>query len=358
MIASYTFEEREEFLAIWSGLADASLESSFFISRPWVSAWLETFGRDLKPELYTLRHLGVERAAWILVRRLERWHGIPVRRVYIGTAGEREADSPCVEYNTIVCHPEFSSVAGSAIAETIRRKSCDEIHFPATGLCEFSEVSNAVDSGVNSMRIVPTYAIDLERIRTAGGQYLAALSHKVRKGVRQAYKAAIEGFGPLVLEEAQTHSQAVEIYEDLAMLHTASWKARDLPGAFASKRFDAFHRRLIDSSFPVGGVSLMRVRAGEKTIACLYNFVHDGTVHFYQSGLGYCDVKNLRPGYIALGLAIQHFADSGLDRFDLMGGNYEYKRALSTESAELVYGKIKMRSISNALISSIRALRS
>src|SRR5437016_4551344 len=43
----------------------------------------------------------------IMTRRVEYIRGIPVRRVYLNTAGENAADDVCVEYNDILAMPEY-----------------------------------------------------------------------------------------------------------------------------------------------------------------------------------------------------------------------------------------------------------
>src|ERR1035441_5372254 len=97
-ISSHSWLEWPRVAETWRDLHSISPHASFFTSPPWVATWLDLFGPDLRPTLHVLELRGVPRAAWILVRRTQNWHRIPMRRVFLGTAGEDEADGTCVEY--------------------------------------------------------------------------------------------------------------------------------------------------------------------------------------------------------------------------------------------------------------------
>ena len=359
-IIEYPYEERENFLAVWGQLHDNDLVNSFFTSLEWCSAWLKTFGEQLQPEMYSLRLLGTERACWILVRRTESWHGIPVRRVYVNTAGEDEVDSPCVEYNTVVCHPEFYEDAMQAVWATIRRRRYDEVVFPVAvpdSAKQFVKAAGESWPPRQGLTITPTSYVDLDSLRNSGKKYLDALSQKARYQVRQSCKAC-NPLGDLWLKEAKTQQEAMEILDELADLHGKAWSAKDNPGAFASIRFQQFHRTLIERTFAAGKIQLIRVAAGDVTIGCLYNFIHEGVVHFYQSGLKYdLAAKNFRPGFVTLALAVQHCLDRGLREFDMMGGDYEYKRSLSTSQRQIMSVSLRGTNWKNRLIDLIRNLK-
>jgi CelD/BcsL family acetyltransferase involved in cellulose biosynthesis len=354
----HSLGERENFLAAWGRLHRRSPVSNFFISAEWCAAWLDTFGPQLQPEMYSLRSGAEERACWMLVRRTAGWHGIPFRRVYVNTAGEDEADSPCVEYSSIVCDPEFQEEAMRAVWETIRKKACDEVVFPAAvpeAARQFVLAAGEPWPPEAGLTAAPAWYVDLEALRSSGKTYLEAISQKARYQVRQSMKTCAS-FGELRLTEARTREEAGAILEELADLHGKAWRAKDRQGAFASVRFRQFHQTLIERTFAAGTIQLIRVAAGEVTIGCLYNFVHQGVVHFYQSGLRYDpSAKNFRPGFVTLALAVQHCADRGLREFDMMAGDYEYKRSLSTAQREIMTVSLREANWKNRLIDLVRS---
>jgi CelD/BcsL family acetyltransferase involved in cellulose biosynthesis len=331
MIRSHSWEEWPKLCGIWEALHGSTPGATFFTSVPWVSTWLEVYGPQLGAEIQVLEHNGEPRAAWILVRRTQTWHSIPLRRVYFGTAGEDEADGLLVEYNGFVCDPRFEKETYAAVRESIDRSSWDEMILPGV-TPEFAKAMLEETTGESN--VVPTSGVDLAAIR-GQGEYLNHLSKNTRQQVRKSYRF-YERRGALAVEVASGTDAALAMLDELAELHQKTWKERGERGAFASERFNTFHRTLI-RRYP-GSIQLLRVRAGEDTIGALYSMMHGGVLHTYQSGFRYEDEgeNNARPGLVVTALAIEHaIANTELGYFDLMAGAGRYKESLSTVRKEL-----------------------
>ena len=99
---------------------------------------------------------------------------------------------------------------------------------------------------------------------------------------------------------------------------------------FDNPSFVEFHRRLIELAFPTGGIQYLRLTAGETVLAYLYNFVSDGHVQFYLSGIDYGIDPSTKPGMLAHWLAIEHNLAAGRRIYDFLAGDARYKRSLST----------------------------
>jgi CelD/BcsL family acetyltransferase involved in cellulose biosynthesis len=89
-----------------------------------------------------------------------------------------------------------------------------------------------------------------------------------------------------------------------------------------------FHRALVSRAWPEGGVELLRIRAGEKPIGYLYNFLWRGWVGYYTSGFVYTDDNRLKPGLVAHWLAIERHLAAGARIYDFMAGESRYKASL------------------------------
>jgi CelD/BcsL family acetyltransferase involved in cellulose biosynthesis len=89
----------------------------------------------------------------------------------------------------------------------------------------------------------------------------------------------------------------------------------------------------------------------------LYNFIEAGKVSYYQSGLVYRDDPRLKPGLVAHALTIQRAADAGLREYDLLAGDYRYKRSLATASRDLVWLRLERGNLKTRTIAALRALR-
>lgn len=328
---SYSWMEWSHVLEDWKDLHSISPHASFFNSPPWVGTWLEVFGADLQPAIYVLKVLGSPRAAWILVRRTQHWRQIfPMRGVFLGTAGEDEADSTCVEYNGFVCHPEYYEDAIRALWTTVNHSTWDE--FILKGM-QPEVAGRIIGDRPAEVSLVPTFAINLDDVRGHGG-YLKHLSHNTRQQLRKSFRF-YEERGQLNVETAREPGEAIAMLDELAGLHQETWRNRGQPGVFSSSRFTGFHRRLI-ASFP-NNVQLLRATAGNQTIGLLYSLVSDGTLYTYQSGFAYEEGNhNARPGLVVTALAVEHcLSHTTLSCFDLMAGSGRYKKSLSTVQSQI-----------------------
>ena len=142
-----------------------------------------------------------------------------------------------------------------------------------------------------------------------------------------------------------------------AELHQRRWVAAGQPGAFASARFAGFHRSLIPRLLPGGSVFLFRVRAGGKTVGCLYNFVERRRVLFYQSGLAAFEDRRISPGFTTFALCMEACLQRGLLEYNFLADDSQYKRELSTAGQELVWATARRRRLKLFLLDELRAVR-
>jgi CelD/BcsL family acetyltransferase involved in cellulose biosynthesis len=206
------------------------------------------------------------------------------------------------------------------------------------------------------MRIdrVPCPIVDLAKVREAG-DYTKMLGGSTRSQIRRSRKL-YGARGKLVLEVAASPAQALAFFDELVELHRRAWSDRGGPGAFLPF-VHTFHRRLIERRHAAGEVQLLRARAGDTTIGCLYNFVWQGNVLFYQSGLAYEADHKLKPGLVCHALAIEHDARAGHHWYDFLAGQSRYKQSLSTGARELVWVRLQQPRLRFALENAARTAR-
>ena len=88
-------------------------------------------------------------------------------------------------------------------------------------------------------------------------------------------------------------------------------------------------------------MQLLRITCGKKTLGCLYNFVSQGMVYYYQSGFNYPDFGRFKPGLVCHALAIPYNAAQGHKTYDFLVGDSQYKKSLSTHANQLVWCTIQ-----------------
>lgn len=327
-----------EWSAVWGELERASPRPSFFLTPEWVEAWLEIFGPTTKPRIVAFRRDpgGEVAGLCLLVFRTQRLGPFPIHRVYLNTAGEPEADDACVEYNALLCRAGWEDAVAAALAAYLEREKWDE--FVASGMSAGPALDALLRSALGGLNVirsdVPSHFVDLRRFAASSEGYVGTLSRNTREQTRRS-RRGLEARGPLAIQEVSDLQQASHALTELAALHTASWNARGKPGVFASAAFREFHERLIHKTFLQGRIQLLRMSAGEEKLAVLYNFVYDRKAWFYQSGLRIEADKRLKPGLVAHALAIEHCCRTGLQEYDFLAGDDQYKKSLANGSRVL-----------------------
>ena len=313
---------------------EALAHPTYFLTWGWIENWLACLGPERAPQLALITDGDVVAAFFLGRQRKVRHHVLPSRAMFLNSTGIPSFDELCIEHNTILCRPGVAPALTRWLE--LLPHDWDELFLPAVDRDTVWGLDSSSKYRVHIDREVAAPFVDLARVRSAN-DYVSLLGSNTRAHIRRAFRA----IGACHLEVAQNVEQALEIYQELVALHTASWARRQQPGAFADPWFDHFHRRLIAQRFAHGEIQLLALRAGSTTIGCIYNLVVDGRALFYQSGLGHFVDPRLKAGYLCHSAAIEHCAAMGLATYDLLGGDARYKAALATDTARLAWIRVQ-----------------
>jgi CelD/BcsL family acetyltransferase involved in cellulose biosynthesis len=325
-----------ELRADWAAVAEASPYTSFFLLPEWTEAWLATCTAGLNVRILLFRHGEQPVGACLAVRKTVRRGGIPVRRVYLNTAGEDERDDTCIEFNNLLCLEGWEEAVARGLAEDLDREKWDELMLNGFSAGPPLDALRAALSQCEaSQEICPSHYVDLDAIRDSATSYEESLGPTTRKHLRQNYRHYAK-LGDLQTGRAATLDEALSMLDELAALHQESWQRRGRPGAFASSSFTAFHRTLIRKTFASGGTQLFRVTAGE-VVGLIYAFVYRRKVYFYQSGLRYSDDKRLSPGQVVNASVINACLEAGWSEYDFLAGDAPYKKSLGPCARDLTW---------------------
>lgn len=347
--------ERGRIRDVWCGLEAAS-PPPYFLSWAWVETWLDSLPPALDLALCVARRAGAPVAAFFLGTRTRWRHRVlRSRELHWNMTGHPAYDEICIEYNGLV-----HDGTPPPLAEIVARLpgAWDEIYLPALdadgpvahGLAGLSELALRVRTDGR----IPAPAVDLAKVRD-GGDYLKLLGGSTRSQIRRSQKL-YGARGKLALEVAASPAQAAAVFDELVDLHRRAWRDRGEAGAFIPFVYD-FHRRLIERRFTAGEIQLLRIRAGDTTVGCLYNFVSRGEVLFYQSGLAYETDGKLKPGLVCHALAVDHAARAGHRWYDFLAGQSRYKQSLATDARALVWARIQQPRLRFALEDLARQVR-
>jgi CelD/BcsL family acetyltransferase involved in cellulose biosynthesis len=312
---------------LWRDLERRSA-CSFFQSWAWTGCLAEErFG---EPWLLSARH-GDKVVGLALFNRGPRT-GLS-RPILLGESGTPDMDSIFIEHNDLLLDrdepADLASRCWAAVAETFGKAK-----WLVSGTTEATAFPAGRIAKVRAWRPAPY--LDL----SPDIDSLDGLSANTRQQLRRSLRAW-EEIGSLTVEIASS-DQADRYLDDLADLHQRYWTGRGKPGAFAEPFFGRFHHALLKRASDRQSVDLIRVKAGDRVAGYLYNFVHDGWVAAYQSGFDFGpDADRLRPGLVCHLMAIRHYAQAGMRRYDFLGGEARYKRSFANAEIPLVWLEVR-----------------
>ena len=345
--------ERSRIREIWCGLETTS-RPAYFLAWPWVETWLDALPPSAPIALQVVRRAGAPVAAFFVGERTVWRHRVlKSRALHWNQTGHVDFDEICIEYNGMVhdgAPPPFTEILAQLPG------GWDELYLAALDV-EGPIARRILEQPMplwTRIDRVPCPVVELAKVRGAG-DYLKILGGSTRSQIRRSQKL-YGARGKLALEVATSPAQAVAIFDELVELHRRAWGDRGGPGAFLPF-VHAFHRRLIERRLAAGEIQLIRVRAGDTTVGCLYNFVWQGNVSFYQSGLAYETDKRLKPGLVCHALAVEHGARAGQRWYDFLAGQSRYKQSLATGARELVWIRLQQPRLRFALENAARTAR-
>ncbi len=320
---SHSFD-LSELAASWTALEQRA-SGNFFLSWRWIGTWLRTTG--IRPLLVKATDGDLILALGLLTPLRRRRHFLSVNQLCLHETGMADFDAVMIEYNNFLVahHAPENMVVEILRALQSTQSDWDEIVLGGVP-SHMVALAEAAGLHVETDRSAPDFGVDLS-VETAPGRWEDTLSANLRAQIRQS-RAFAEQAGPLHLTRAKDTGQALEFFEKMVVLHTAYWRGKNRPGAFATAFSRTFHRELIAFQGGLANVDLLELAAGNQVMGYLYNFQYAGRAYNYQSGFSYSTDNRDRPGLIAHAMAIDQARDRGLQVYDFLAGDAHYKARL------------------------------
>lgn len=325
--------EMTRITAEWSVLAD-QCPASLFVTPEWADAWLETIGKDVEPWIVTARRQdgdgqdGRLLALWPLGVRQVR-HLATLR--LLEPLGETLASGDRLDPLTAVAGLERDLVGH---VRGVAAGQCDLIHWAeldASG--PLAEVL-ASENANHTSRMIQNRVLPLADLPASYEEFASRLGKKLRGHVRRQEQIALRqhGLDWRLNNEGTSLAAAVEAFMEL---HQQCWRHRGQNGNLAESRFRTFIERFTALAGNRGWLRLHRLCSGERTVAALVAFHHNGRVYYYQSGWDPA-IARLSPGSLCVARAIRVAIDEGITVFDFLRGDEPYKRRWANRQEETV----------------------
>lgn len=327
---------RGEALSLWKSLEQSLGPVAVTCTAAWTESWLNHFG-EVVPHKFGLVWRGEQlRSVFLLCQDVaDRQSLMPFNTWHLGTAGELDCDSVCVEYNDWPCFPEDrEDVLELLVSAPTRGLGGDRFILDGFASVDLPD-SVASERGWRLTRKIANYC-DLRTVRESRRELISVFGDSTRKGIRQNLRDC----GPVEVEWTDTAAAAHAVLDDLITLHQQRWTAEGKPGCYASRRFTALHRELIDRLVPAGLMTIVSVKANGVTIGCSQVLLDRGRALVYQGGR-IANTGKKSPGLITDYLCMLECLNRGYDAYDFLAGDSIHKRRLSTHATPLVWAEYR-----------------
>ncbi len=289
---------------------------------------------------------------------------IPINYLVMNIAGDEEGRSPYIEYNEVIVDkdhdtPEyFDKLLYFLLNNSGMKFDVLEIPYVLKNSNLYGAIlRNRLGVEIQEVRESRSYYVDLSFFRSHNDNYMTSRSKKTRDNIRQNLTRYSQ-LGNLSLEVAASVDEAIKMFTLLEHYHTEHWEEKGEGGVFRNKKFVEFHQQLIRDLFISGSISLFQLNCGSVPVGLLYGFKYNNTFYFYQSGFNYKDFEErLSPGITTLYKALEYYADTGIEVFNFLAGDVDYKRRLSTGYDELVWLKLWKKNFKRNSITFVQDIR-
>jgi CelD/BcsL family acetyltransferase involved in cellulose biosynthesis len=314
--------------AWWAALFEATDCRSIFLSPDWLQSWVEVYADDFDGEWLHWEADGRVVGGCLLLERMIRVKGVPLRSVFLNATGMAAAPTPLSEYNDVL---HLGAHREAIVADLVRLLAqrtwsrCFLSGYAEGSVC--AQLAQVVGSAEVECETRPAPYVEFRSL--ADRPFDAGLTGNAGTQVRKNRRVYEGRFGPLSVQPAASLDEALHFFDEMTRLHLVRWEAQGESTTLASQAVLNFHRRLIARLWPRGQVELVRVGGADKAIGYLYNYLFQGKVFFFQSGFDYELDAARSPGVLTHALAIEHYRRRGLQEYDFLAGDARYKRSLA-----------------------------
>jgi len=341
--------EFAEFQERWKRIISNSPTKNIYLTWEWLYNWWEVYktGRELflivaeeKSEL-----LGV----FPLLRRKIIYFGcLPIWRIEFLSTGEGEADEVCPSSMDLIIKKGCVETICQGFASFLTNELAvqwDELFLsPLVKEAETSKsllyfLSKKTKYTTQQIQLRPCYYTNLG---SSWDELLGNFGRKTRKKICQGRRTLekLDGFSYVFLEHRNFFPT---FFDEFMKLHKKRWQEK---GAFCSRKFTDFQKRICEVFLEKGWLRLSLMRIGDNIIAGNLDYRYGDTVYGYQTAYDPDFDPKLSIGIQGMVYCLEDAFKEGYSRYDWsFASEGSYKQHFASGSTQMV----ALRCLSNSI---------
>lgn len=352
----------------WRQLSEQSTSCSVFNSWDWQWLWWKTYSQEKSRErklqiLVLYDHTGPENnhkqeadphnICAILplysqtIQFLKVGHAKELR--LIGTGGDTSPDylGPLLSDNISASHLQLLCNAVATMT------GWDTLHL--SDLQEQTAFIDCLDKALASSTLSRTKStcsvIHYINLGNDFNDYLAQLSSNQRKQIKRR-RRRFEESGDTRFFVWPNTKDLEPAFEQLTKLHLQRWSEKTGAGSFTSDSYLSFHRAVMEALQERDNLRLYCLEHNGVIMAVEYSYQWNNAIYSFQCGFN-PEYQEYRPGQLLLNYSIENAIEENVRQYDLLKGDYDYKRSAAKEQRNTLRYNARQRNVIGLLLNSI-----
>jgi CelD/BcsL family acetyltransferase involved in cellulose biosynthesis len=316
------WEQLEEQIPAWEAILDHNRSLSIFSTPEWLGSWWKAFRSDQRPNI--LAFAGDDNSmAGLLPCYLEEFRSPFFSRLTgLRFVGDGTADSDNLD---LIVRPGFEK----ACAQALRSWLAHHKHWDVCFLNTIPGSSRAAAALLHELKrshwpyvleSSPNSAIELP---DSWLLYVESLSPSFRPLVTRYPRRLAERY-QVHIHRCENPDELLRKLEILFSLHQRRWNLVNQPGSFGTRERREFYFEMGQSFLRKGWLEFWLMELNGVPAAAQYCFRYRDAVYILQEGF---DPKFAvdKPGYALRAAMLKHFIETGVKRYDFLGGLAAHK---------------------------------
>jgi len=250
---------------------------------------------------------------------------------FIGTGANTSPDDV-----NIVADPTFRRQVADALCDYLFRQK-----FQRMLLMEVSEKSTFYSVFRSRAQAMPGYSLEpvvhsrrYANLPKSWSVFREQISRNTHKRLKRR-KNRLDATKAVEFKICRTQSEIDVAFDALVRLHMLRWKTRGHTGSFGSEDYRLFHQNLVRELLLREQLWLITLEVEGVIVGVEYAFLYKQTLMFFQTGFD-PEFAHLSPGHVLMTYAIKTAIESGVERIDMLKGDYQYKASYANEEVRSV----------------------
>ena len=317
----------------WDDLVLNSLHPNIFLTWEWISIWIKWFASNNELKIVTIWDgpylIGI---IPLYIGPIELFRGIHVKGFkYIGDGDVVFPDylGPMIRQgrlNSILSCLEEVFVSNNSNCRLMRLADMDLASEGANSLVDALCKGTQYDIRQSDISPHIKFSGDYE-------SFFSGLNPRRRESVRKKNKKVLKNFQVRLICH-QSEDKVREAFAIMFEIFSKATRGKDKIQGFMRKDYLGFHQDVASAIAKKGWLRIYLLYFNDRPVAYIYGYVFNNVFWYYQTAFD-LTFKDHSPGAVILQMVIKSVIEEGVQEFDFLRGDEDYKFYLSNGHRQL-----------------------